>query len=183
MSLRRRLRYFYLAHFSQPKEERGLLRLVYQRKIRRILELGVGNGRRAESLIEVAQFHDGEEPIRYFGVDLFEARPEKLPGGLSLKEAHKRINATGAKAQFIPGDPYSALARSANAIRDVELLIISADQDDASLARAWFYVPRMLAAGATVLRYVVAGEAMRFEPIAAAELQRRASAPRERVAA
>ena len=36
------------------------------------------------------------------------------------------------------------LARTANGLGTIDLLVIGADQDADSLARAWFYVPRLL---------------------------------------
>ena len=52
--------------------------------------------------------------------------------------------------QLIPGDPHSALARSANSLQNTDLVIISAGHDEQSLASAWFYLPRMLHAGSAV---------------------------------
>lgn len=150
MSLTQRVKYLYLAYFSKPASNRILYRLIKQRRVRRIAQLGVGDGRLAVSLIELAQTA-AAEPVRYLGVDLFEGRPADAEPGLSLKEAHKLMQASGAKVQFLPGDPYSALARGANSNTGVELMLISAEQDPESLARAWFYVPRMLAPGAVVL--------------------------------
>lgn len=145
LSLTQRLKYLYLAYFSKPAAERTLYRAIRKRRVRRIVELGVGSGERALRLIAVAQMNAGDEPVRYVGVDLFEGRPAEAAPGLSLKEAHKLMQPSGAKVQFLPGDPFSALARGANGVSGVELLIVAADLDEAALARAWFYVPRMLA--------------------------------------
>jgi hypothetical protein len=46
--------------------------------------------------------------------------------------------------QLVPGDPYSALARTANSLPDIDLMLVDADQDAESLSQAWFYAPRML---------------------------------------
>ena len=61
------------------------------------------------------------------------------------------------KIQVIPGDPLSALARSANGLQSTDLLVIAADQDTQSLANAWFYVPRMLHDKSLVLLEDVSG--------------------------
>jgi hypothetical protein len=61
-----------------------------------------------------------------------------------LKLAHQRLKAQGVRVRLAPGDPYSALSRIANELGAIDLVLISADQDSASLARAWFYVPRLL---------------------------------------
>lgn len=184
VSIAQRVKYLYLAYLSKPAGNRMLYRLIHQRRVRRIVELGVGDGQRALRLIGLAQMSAGEEPVRYVGVDLFEGRPATAAPGLSLKEAHRLMQATGAKVQFLPGDPYSALARGANSNTGTELLLISAEQDEESLARAWFYVPRMLAAGATVLREEISGQGEPgWRKISQAELERLSAAPQRQRAA
>jgi predicted O-methyltransferase YrrM len=137
------LKYCYLAWFSQPRAERILYRAVRRSKAASIVELGVGNGRRARRLLEVAKRYRPEATPRYTGIDLFEARPREIPG-LSIKQAHRTLADCGAKVQLVPGDPLSALARAANALAKTDLVVISADQDMAAFARAWYYLPRML---------------------------------------
>lgn len=143
------LKYCYLAYFSQPKHERPIYRALRRAKVASIVELGIGAAVRARRLIEVAQrYRPGAVP-RYTGIDLFESRTQGQ-AGLSLKAAHQALGDSGAKVQLVPGDPYSALARAANGLTNSDLLIISASQDRDSLAKAWFYVPRMLHAGSLV---------------------------------
>jgi hypothetical protein len=89
-------------------------------------------------------------PVQYTGIDLFEARPVGQLG-LSLKQAHRALSRSEARVRLIPGDPVTALARSANTLVATDLLIIHADQDAMSLQRAWFYVPRMLHTASVVL--------------------------------
>ena len=128
--------------FSKPAADRALFRLLYQRKITTIVELGVGTGRRAERMIRLAAKR-GRSQIRYTGIDLFEARPSFAPG-LTYKCAHRLLVATEAHVKLVPGDPFSALGRVANELQGTDLLVVSADQDEAALTRAWFFVPRML---------------------------------------
>jgi len=138
------IRHIYLAYFSQPKSERVLYRLIRRHKIHRIVELGIGAGVRATRLIQAAQGASPGATIRYTGIDLFEARPDKTAPGLPLKEAYRRLKSTGVQPQLVPGDPFSALARVANGLQGTELVLISADQDPATLSQAWFYFPRLL---------------------------------------
>ncbi len=58
--------------------------------------------------------------------------------------AHRKLKATGARVQLLPGDPLTVLCRSANGLSGTDLVIISERQDKASLAGAWFFLPRML---------------------------------------
>ena len=143
------LKYLYLAYFSDPSAERPLYRAIRRRQVRTIVELGVGMGIRSARLIEVAQRYHAPREVCYTGIDLFEARPCVAPG-MTLKRAHRTLGTLGAKIQLVPGDPLTALSRTANSLTGTDLLIVSADQDAESLARAWFYVPRMLHEGSQV---------------------------------
>lgn len=149
MSAASLLKYYYLAYFSRPSHERLLYRAIRRRPVRSIVEVGVGTGTRTLRLIEVASRFLKDGCVRYTGIDLFEARPSSAPG-MTLKRAHRLLSHSGAKVQLVPGDPYSALARTANSLTGTDLIVIGNDQDPASLAQAWFYVPRMLREGSRV---------------------------------
>jgi hypothetical protein len=95
-------------------------------------------------MIEMATLHGPAREISYLGVDQFEARTKKEGDGLKLKEAHCTLKASGARVRLVPGDPLSALARIANTTQGIDFLVVGADVDAESLARAWFYLPRML---------------------------------------
>ncbi len=155
-----RLKFAHLAWFSQPKGDRWLWRHMRRYRVASIVQLGVGDARRARLLIEVAQRFAAHGQVHFTGIDLFEAGSfEAGPfeasvshAGLTLKEAHRRLTATGGKIHLVPGDPLTALRRVANALSGTQLLLISASTDEAALERAWFYVPRMLHADSLVLR-------------------------------
>ncbi|MCE9605613.1 MAG: class I SAM-dependent methyltransferase [Planctomycetia bacterium] len=142
------LRSLYLRYFSQPKADRAVYKLLKKQPVRKFLELGIGTGERT---LRVLEHCPASDETSYTGIDLFEARQNGDGAGLSLKAAHKLLAASGAKVRLVPGDPFGALSRSANAIGKQDLVIISADQDRESLAKAWFYVPRMLHETTTVL--------------------------------
>jgi hypothetical protein len=146
-----RLRLLYLSHLSQPAADRPVYRAVRQTPVRSIVELGLGTGQRALRMIEVATLNHPIERISYTGIDLFEARGPSDGPGLPLKEAHRLLKATGARIRLVPGDPWSALSRTANTLTGIDLVIVGADQDPDSLARAWFFLPRMLHENSKVL--------------------------------
>jgi hypothetical protein len=100
-------------------------------------------------LIDVARRAGAARSVRFVAVDLFEARPADQPG-LALKEAYRILKQTGAQVQLIPGDVASALARWANTLGRVDLVLITVDHEQGSLGGAWFYVPRMLHAKSLV---------------------------------
>jgi hypothetical protein len=133
--LARQLRYLYLAFFSKPIGDRPLFRHIRRHKSQRILEFGVGTTERAQRLIEVATLYASEQ-ISYTGIDLFEMRGESDGPGVSLKLAHRSLTATGARVRLLPGNIQSALPQAANSLGPQNLVLISADQSDESLARA-----------------------------------------------
>jgi hypothetical protein len=145
------LKYVYLAGASQPKAERTLYRLVKRHKVCRIVEVGIGRIERSALLVEVAQRYARGQAVAYTGLDWFESRSKEMPA-LSLKEAHRRLQTTGASARLVPGPPARSLAAVANAHRGTGLLLISAAVADDDLATSWFYVPRMLTPQSVVLR-------------------------------
>lgn len=159
--LRERLRYTWTAHFAKPASQRCLHRAVRRHQVQRILEFGIGDTARARALIRTAAMDrladGGTADITYAAVDLFEARTALSIAGdstsdetrsLPLKEAYQRLKATGAQIRLLPGDPYSALARGANDLGQLDMIILNADVDwhiDAETPDpAWFYVPRLL---------------------------------------
>jgi hypothetical protein len=174
------LRSLYLSYLSKPRGYRPLYRAIWQRPPTKIVELGIGTAERTLRMLELCEA--GSE-TNYTGIDLFEARGEADGPGLSLKAAHTKLAATGAKVRLVPGDPFSALSRSANALTGQDLILVSADQDRESLSRAWFYVPRMMHPGTFVLlEEVVNGEPVLLQ-LLLVDVEMLAQAPKGRRAA
>ena len=153
MSFLRFCKHLYLTRFSKPASERVLYRALKKNKIRSIVELGVGDLTRTKRLLQFAtelnedraqdnEGTDTESRIKFTGIDMFEGREDS--NGVPLKEAHKTLKPLCQSVKLIPGDPFSALARSANGLQNTDLIIISADHDADALDRAWFYLPRMM---------------------------------------
>jgi hypothetical protein len=177
----RRLKYLYHAYLSQPKADRAVYRAIRRAKVHSIVEMGIGNGRRAERMIALAQAWWPEQRLRYTAIDPFELRGDQDSPGLPLKSAYRKFRATGARVQVVPGDPYTALARVANALTGTDLLLISADQDEASLAAAWFYVPRMLHAKSQVLFEEVDDTGMRWRAVSRQQIDKLAARQAQRM--
>ncbi|WP_425398094.1 hypothetical protein [Aeoliella sp.] len=177
------LGYARLAYFSKPKHERQLYRAVRQQKMHRIVEVGIGSAERAIDLVSTAQRYGGESPVTYTGLDWFEER-EAPAAPLPLIHAHRQLQLTGARVRLVPGYPPATLPQIANTLQRTDLILISAAVDDASLDKAWFYFPRMCHPGTLVLREIhESPEVTRLEPIAVAELERRAAQREVRKAA
>lgn len=162
-----------LVYVVSPAGERDIYREIRRRQARKIVEVGVGDGQRARRIIEAAT--RGAGSAYYAGIDLFELR---LPAdGLTLKQAHALLKVRGARVRLIPGDPFTALARTANEIGACDLIVIAGDQPDESLERSWFYIPRLLHAGTVVFieRPRTAERAGEFALISHEEIRQRAA--------
>lgn len=177
----KRLKFWHLAHFSKPAADHPLYQAIRQREVRSILEIGIGNGQRTQRMIELASQATPVEQLNYVGIDLFEMRS----GGMTLKAAHRAMKALGARTRLIPGDPHSALARTANELSGIELVVIGLDVDAHSLERAWFFLPRTLAVDCIAFRAVASKDAdgYRLEALTPADIERLAvKSPRRRAA-
>ena len=144
MAIRTRLRLLYLLHLSKPAYNRPVYRAISQGGVCTILELGLGKGQRALRMIEVAGGPTSIDRVSYTGVDLFEARAPGAGPRLTLKEAHRLLRPTGARIRLLPGDPLAALRPVVNGLERIDLVIVSLGLDAASLARTWYYLPRVL---------------------------------------
>jgi len=136
--------------FAKPAVERCVEQTVKRQRPRRILEIGLGDGARARRVISLAQRYHARHEVHFIGIDLFEDRHGEQPL-FSLKDAYRQLRSTGARVRLVPGDPYGALVRAANSLAGIDLVLISAEVSKASLASAWFYLPRTLAKNAIVL--------------------------------
>lgn len=137
------LRYWYLGYLSKPAVDRPIYRVIRKSRRAKVLEIGMGLAIRSTRMIELAQESSGKQ-VEYTGVDLFETRGDSDPGHLTLKQAYRLLQRTGASIRLMPGDAYGALAELANKIGPQDLIVISADSNAESLQRAWFYIPRIL---------------------------------------
>jgi len=166
----------YLSCFLKPASERVLYRIIQKRKVRRILELGLGDGARAVRMIEMAGRNTSGGRVTYTSTDLFEGRAPGDGPGLTLKAAHRLLGATDARVRLVPGDPGSALARTANELKKVDLVVLSTCEDQQSMDRAWFYLPRVMQPECCVIREEVEpGVGTVLRVLGAAEIHRLAT--------
>lgn len=177
---------FWLTWFAQPAADRALYRYILKHRPKKFMEFGLGDLSRAQRIVSLVERYAAAEEIQFVGIDPFEGRAQALPS-LPLKEAHKALRATGIKVNLIPGNPLEALSRAANSLKDIELVIISADQSPAALEQAWFYLPRTLSAGAVLFREESSGSEKKtgiLKQFARLDLERWAAAatPRRRAA-
>lgn len=174
-------RYYLLTLFGKPACDREIYKAIRKLKIQSIVEIGLGDGQRAESMIQVAQKYSDPTAIRYTGIDLFEARETepKLP----LREIHKKLTSTGAKCQLVPGDVDSAIARIANSHLRTDLIVISANDPSQQMENGWFFLPRMLHATSLVLSQSEPDGKFQSQSRLDIEKKSQSSKPRHRAAA
>jgi hypothetical protein len=144
LSILNKIRLFHSCFLSKPDSGRAVYQAIRRNRARKIVELGVGDGQRSLRLIQVAKLASPGEEVHYVGVDPFEGRSEADGPGLTLKAAHPLLRREGVRVQLVPGNPADALLRVANSLGKVDVLIVPAQLDSESYARAWFFVPRML---------------------------------------
>ncbi len=150
MSLFSRLRAVWSSCFDKPALERSVEQAIKRQHPRRILEIGLGDGRRARGVLALAQRYHARHEVHFIGIDLFEDR-HAGEAPFPLKEAYRNLRSTGARVRLVPGDAHGALVRAANTLTGLDLVLISAQASKLSLAPAWFYLPRTLAKNAIVL--------------------------------
>lgn len=166
------IRSTWLLYFSQPANDRALYKAVKGRTIRSVLEFGVGDGNRTKNLLEVISWQAENLPLRYTGIDLFEARP-KGQKGLTLKQAFADIRAPEVKVQLVPGLPYDALLRCSSALSEIDLIILSADQQPTDFEKAWKFIARTVHDKTLILREQPAGAGKTvFQTLPVAEVHR-----------
>ena len=159
---------------SKSANDRPLQRFIAKQSVRRIVEIGVGDGSRAQAAIQSMLKQHPAEQVRYTGIDLFEGRPAEQPG-LALKEAHQLLGSLCDGIRLVPGDPGSALRRCANELRGTDLILISHDQDHDSLRSSWHFLPRMLHNNSQVWLEQSDGE---FECLTPSDVQARSATRR-----
>lgn len=176
VSLLQRCKYWYLCNFAKPAADRLLYKQLKSSGVQSVVEIGIGQGERMTALAKVATLLRPEVKIKYTGIDLFEGRPQGS-AGLELREAHRRFSSLGMKVQLAPGDAYSALARLANSLAGTDWVIISADQDPQTVAKAMRYLPRMLGPESIVFieERSAAGELLRYQELRRADIEAKAA--------
>ena len=136
------LQYVQLSKFSKPAIERRIYAMIKRNQPRNIVEIGVGTAQRATRIISVAQrFATGA--ICYTGIDMFEAASDTRSRA-TLKEAHQLLTPLSAEVRLVPGDSVSGLARCANNLANVDLLIVTADADSQNIEPCKRFLSRML---------------------------------------
>ncbi len=141
------LGFYRLTLLGKPASDRTVYQLIKKHKFHSFLEIGMGTGERCQQMLRVASKFGGK-PIRYTGVDLFDARPENA---LKLIDMHKKLKTIDAKTQLVPGPIGPSIQRIANSHLRTDMIIISPGTQQSELDSAMSFFPRMLHANSVVL--------------------------------
>lgn len=165
--------------FSKPVCDRAVYKTIKKNRVTSIVEIGIGDGTRATNCIRLAhKYAASPDSIRYTGVDLFEGRTDGPH--IPLRTAHKQFNQLGARVRLVPGDLSCSIPTIANAHVRTDLIIISGDYRDEDLESTWFYLPRMLHAGSTVLIQKAGQQESAFSAYSRLDVERLANESRTR---
>ncbi len=145
-----RLKLFYLLWLSKPASDRIILREIRRSRTQKILEIGIGPASRAMRMLQVASVNHMPRDLQYTGIDLFEGRSEADGPGLSLREAYRTLKPTEARIQLVPGTPDEALTRIANALTNLDLIVVSSRTPIEQLDALVHYLPRMIHTGTLI---------------------------------
>ena len=144
MSTLNHLKILHLLYLSKPTADRLVYRGIRRFRPRKIAEVGIGTAVRSLRMIALACQFQAADEVHFTGIDRFEDRPADRGPGISLRDAHRTLKASGARIQLVPGGPGEGLSRAANAMGKLDLLLLAPGPDAQDLAEAWFYVPRLL---------------------------------------
>lgn len=130
MTLTSHLRYRRLLFTTQPRRYVNLFRTIYERRCRRLVEIGTWNGVHAAQMIGVAAARAGLEGIRYTGFDLFEALTEaqfqqefsKRPP--AYDEVLRRLQETGADIRLVRGNTRATLPVATDVLDEADFVFI-----------------------------------------------------------
>lgn len=164
-------RFFRMTWLDKPACDRAIYKMIRQRQIRSIVEIGMGDGTRCEKMIAVAQKFSSDAKVRYTGVDFFDARESGTP--LKLIDMHRRLNKITARTQLVPGEIQSALPRIANSHLRTDLIVVSAGVDAEAFESVESFLPRMLHASSMVL--IQRKEGAEFKALTRLEIEKRVS--------
>lgn len=185
MSVGGLFRYAQRALFAKPAPDRQLVRLVKKESIRRIVQIGVDSLEDTSTVLQACVKQARGEAVSYTALDPFDERPDSIEA-LPLMSSYRQLVGSGAKVRLVPGSPIGSLTREANSLADTDLLLISQGVDNATLAPAWFYLPRMCHPGTLVFRLSESESnesPAEWQPIGLDEIAQRASEAGARLAA
>ena len=110
------------------REDKKLCRrieaLAGQTAVQSVVEVGVGDGKRALSIVSTLTHRGHSVPISYIAIDEFELGG----GGLTLRDFHRQLREYPAKAQLVPMPCDAGLDRVARTFGQVDVIVWGSEQ-------------------------------------------------------
>lgn len=98
----------------------ALCRHIKKLKASTVLEVGIGDGTRAEDIIQTLRSTDPNAKIHYSVIDQFEMNG----GEVTLKDYHQNLRTIGVTPNLIPMPVEQGLHRVANTVGFIELIVL-----------------------------------------------------------
>ncbi len=157
MKLKRMLEYRRLLRTTQPRRYVNLFRTIYQRRCRRIIEIGTWNAVHAEQMILTAGARHPIESVVYCGFDLFEELTDeqfklefsKRPP--NYQEVLHRLQRTGADIRLVRGNTRETLPRSGELLRGADFVFIDGGHSIETIVGDWSAVRQAMRPQTTVI--------------------------------
>jgi hypothetical protein len=152
-----RLQYHLLTKRVSPPRYRNVFRLIHDRRYKRIVEVGVWNGKTAERMIRTAAIFHRPSDIQYFGFDLWELLTDDLfASELSKRppakaEVQARLGRTGAAIELIQGNTKETVPESVGRIGHADLVFIDGGHSEETIRSDWTHAQKLMRPGSTVI--------------------------------
>ncbi len=156
MNLFHLIRYMKLLR-TRPLRYRALFREIFRLRPRRLVEIGVFNGRHAAQMIQTAALHHPVREIEYFGFDLFEdLTPELLEYEKSKQpptcaEVQQLLDQTGATVKLLRGNTRESLPRHAPEIGVVDFIFVDGGHSVETIQLDWDNLQALVGPGTVVI--------------------------------
>ena len=128
----------------------SICRLVKRSGATSILEIGVGDGKRALSVTKALIESNPGTIVRYAAIDMF----EMADGPITLKDFNLQLRNQGVQATLVPMEITPGIARVSSTIGVVDLVLIGDNQEDVELTTTTSALKRVSSANTSVFRLV-----------------------------
>lgn len=142
-----------------PIRYRHLLRTIYKKRCRSIMEIGTHNGIHSRHMIETANIFHPMNRITYYGFDLFEGlTDEDVQKELAKKppeynKVKQRLEKTGANINLYMGYTKDTLPKFLEENRDkqIDFVFIDGGHSIETISLDWSYVKKIMNPGTIVI--------------------------------
>jgi len=105
---------------------------IRRNKCKRIMEIGVADGRNARSMIKVAIRNFSPEEVEYYGFDLF-----SWDGDSRMEQVRQKLKDTGCKFKLFKGDSVKTLPEIVKTLLKMDLIFIDGGHSYATAQSDW----------------------------------------------